>query len=125
VSARLAKGRRAESAVADYLRARGFAILAHNVRLGALEIDLVARSTSLVAIVEVRVRGEGSLEGPLASITREKRARVLRAAQRLWTTRIASMPGVERYRIDVAAVYFEGARTFVEYVPGAIVSDWS
>lgn len=122
MSARLTKGRRAESAVADFLHASGFALIGRNVRLGALEIDLVARKASLVAVVEVRVRGEGSLEGAFASITREKRARLLRAAHRLWTTRIAAMPGVERYRIDVAAVHFEGARTFVEYMPGAIVA---
>jgi putative endonuclease len=123
VSSTFAKGKRAEAAVADYLRALGFAIVGQNVRLGALEIDLIARKGSLVAIVEVRVREGGSLAGPLASITREKRTRLVRAADRIWRERFAKMPDIERLRIDVAAVYFEPHKTFVEYVAGAIVAD--
>jgi putative endonuclease len=113
-------GRRAENAVADYLHASGFAILAQNLRLGALEIDLVARRGPLVAMVEVRARGAGAYERPFASIAGIKRTRLLYAAERLWRRRVAAMKDVERMRIDVAAVHFEGGRTFVEYVPGAI-----
>lgn len=123
MASRFETGRRAEAAVADYLRANGFAIVARNLRLGALEIDLVARKEALVAIVEVRVRGPGAFAGPLASVTREKRARLVRAASRLWTERLARMPEIDRLRIDVAAVYFEAGRTFVEYVAGAIVAN--
>lgn len=123
MSARLAKGRRAEAAVADYLRADGFSILAQNVRLGALEIDLVARRGPLVVVVEVRVRDVGSFEGPLASITPKKRARIVAASERLWRERLSPLPDVERFRIDVAAVRFDGASTFVDYVPGAIVAE--
>ncbi len=118
--ARHARGRRAELAVADYLEAEGFSILARNLRLGHLEIDLVARRGPLVVVVEVRTRGPGSFVGGLASVTRQKRQRLLRAADRLWRSRLAKMPDVERMRIDVAAVTFEGGETRVEYIEGAI-----
>jgi putative endonuclease len=113
-------GRQAEVAVADYLFARGFAVLARNVRLGALELDVVARCGRLVVVVEVRTRKPGALVGPFESITRAKRARLLRATDRLWSRRLAALRDVDRVRLDAAAVTFEGGRTRVEYVEGAI-----
>jgi putative endonuclease len=114
------RGRRAELAVADYLVAEGFAILGRNVRLGKLELDVVAQRSGLVVIVEVRTRGAGSFQAPFESITPSKRARVVRAVERLWRARLAAMPTVERVRIDAAAVTFDGGQTRVEYVAGAI-----
>jgi putative endonuclease len=116
----LERGRRAELAVADYLVARGFAMIGRNVRLGRLELDLVARRGDLVVVVEVRTRGLGSFQGPFESITPSKRARLLRAVEQLWRNRLAAMPAVERVRIDAAAVTFDLGRTRVEYVEGAI-----
>ncbi len=117
---RRARGRCAELAVADYLFARGFAVVAGNLRLGALELDLVARRGGLVVVVEVRTRAGGSFEGPFASIRAAKRRRLVRAVDRLWRERLAASPTVERVRIDVAAVTFDEGQTRVEYVEGAI-----
>jgi putative endonuclease len=113
-------GRRAESAVADYLVTQGFAILARNLRLGPLELDLVARCRDLAVVVEVRTRACSSLEGPFASIGTAKRQRLVRAVERLWHERLVAMPAVERVRIDAAAVTFDRGQTRVEYVKGAI-----
>jgi putative endonuclease len=114
------RGRRAELAVADYLFAHGYAVVARNVRLGALELDIVARRGRLVVAVEVRTRGAGSFEGPFESITRSKRRRLMRAVERLWRERLAANPSIERVRIDAAAVTFDGLQTRVEYLRGAI-----
>lgn len=114
-------GRRAEDAVARHLEDQGYAILGRNVRLGALGIDIVARKGALVAIVEVRARGATAFAGPFASVTPEKRERLLRAAERLWSERLRAMPGVERVRIDVAGVTLAGGRAHIAYAPGAIV----
>ena len=125
---RAARGRRAEAAVADYLFARGFAVLSRNLRLGRLEIDVLARRGALVVAVEVRTRGPRAFEGALQSIGSAKRARLLAAVEHLWRTHLARMPGVERVRIDVAAVSFEPGRTRVEYIEGALAglgSGWN
>lgn len=114
------RGRRAELAVADYLVAHGFALIARNLRLGALELDLVARRGGLVVVVEVRTRGDGSLQGPFESISPAKRARLVRAVDRLWRERLARMSEVERVRIDAAAVTFTRGQTRVEYVADAV-----
>jgi putative endonuclease len=120
VTGRAALGRRAELAVTDYLFVRGFSVLGRNVRLGPLELDIVARQGPLVAVVEVRTRGKTSRQRPFESIGRAKRARIRRAVDRLWRETLGPMNDVERVRIDVAAVAFEGGTTRVEYVEGAI-----
>jgi putative endonuclease len=117
-------GREAEEAAAARLRANGFRILWQNLRIGALELDLVAKKGDLVVVVEVRARGPGSFEKPLASISRTKRRTLLRGVRALWKGRIAKMPEVKRMRIDVAAVTRDedGALT-IEWIAGAFTED--
>ncbi len=117
---RTAIGERAESICGDYLFARGFTVLSYNTRVGHLEVDIIARRGPLVVLVEVRTRGAGAFQKPLASISVPKRLRLLRAADRLWRREISRMPGVERIRIDVAAVDMRAGRVGVEYIEGAI-----
>ncbi len=112
-------GRNAEDLVASWLEDRGFLILGRNVRLGHLEIDIVARCLDLVVVVEVRARGLGAFERPLASLASRKRMRVVQAAERLWRLRIRSMRDVRRYRIDAASVDLRTSPPRIEYVEGA------
>ena len=100
------RGRYAERLAAEHLVAAGFTILWQNLRMGPLEIDLVAQRGDLVAIVEVRARGPGSFIGPLASVTWQKRRLLLRAARGLWRGRLKARPDVRRVRLDVVAVTF-------------------
>jgi putative endonuclease len=115
-------GARAEAAVADYVELHGFSVLTTNLRLGPLELDLVARKGGLVVIVEVRARGRGAYESALASVSVTKRRHLLRATERLWRARLVHDRSVERVRIDVAAVTFDDGVATVEYIPGAVVA---
>jgi len=114
-----ALGSRAEQAVADYLERAGFAIVARNLRLGRLELDIVARQGQLVVVVEVRTRSAGAWTTGLSSLTWSKRERIRRAGQRLWRQRYKNDLSVERLRFDAASVHFEGANPRVEYVIAA------
>lgn len=107
-------------AVADYLVALGYEVLARDLRLGRYELDVVARRGPLVVAVEVRTRSARSYERALESIDGRKRARLLHAVDRLWRDHLADKPGVERVRIDVAAVTFEEGAARIEYVEGAV-----
>lgn len=115
-----ARGRLAEDAAAAYLEGLGYVLLDRNVRLGHLEIDIVAKRGSVVAVVEVRHRGPTSWQSAFESITPTKQRRLRRAANRLWRERFARDPSIERIRFDVAAVDFIQGRPVVEYVEGAI-----
>ena len=117
---RTAIGRCAELAVADFLFANGFTLLARNLKLGALELDVVARKGSLVVIVEVRTRGRGAWVRAFESVTWAKQKRILRAVERLWRTRLVRSAAIQRVRVDVAAVTFANGRTSIEYVAAGV-----
>jgi putative endonuclease len=105
--------------VGEFLEQQGFSIVAFNLRLGMLELDIVARQKNLVVVVEVRTRGAGAWTTALGSINLLKRGRIRRAGQRLWRERYQHDPSVERMRFDVASVVFDGAGAHIEYVPAA------
>lgn len=92
------------------------------MRLGPLELDIAARKGNLAVIVEVRTRGEGAFARGLESVDAKKRATFIRAAERLWQERLSKMPGLERVRLDVAAVTFDGTETRIEYIEAALTA---
>lgn len=118
---RQARGQRGEDLVASFLEDRDFTVLARNLRMGHLEIDLVARRDDLVVMVEVRARGTGALERPLTSIASKKRMYLLNAADRLWRTKLSKMGADVRLRIDVAAVDLRYEPPHIEYIEGALM----
>lgn len=83
MSDRTARGRRAETLAAWWLRLRGWRVLARGVVVGrgrgAGEIDLIVRRRDVVAFVEVKARA--SLEQAAAAITPHQQQRLRRAAQ--------------------------------------------
>jgi putative endonuclease len=97
-------------------------VLARNVRLGPLELDIVARRLELVVVVEVRTRGPRSFTSGLGSIDAKKRASLVRGVERHWRDQLSKLAGVERVRIDVAAVTFDERGTHVEYVEAAVTA---
>lgn len=102
-----------------YLEQNGFDVVACNLRLGRLELDIVARRRELVVVVEVRTRGPGAWTSGFGSMTALKRLRIRRAGQRLWRERYRNDLTVERLRFDAASVTFVDGVPSVEYVPAA------
>ncbi|HUN26119.1 MAG TPA: YraN family protein [Steroidobacteraceae bacterium] len=76
-------GAAAERVAADYLRSQGMEVLLKNYRRRLGELDIVARSAEVLAIVEVRTRSSNAFGGAAASVTGVKQRRVVRAAQQL------------------------------------------
>lgn len=116
-------GRSGEALAAETVVADGFRILWRNVRIGPLELDLVAKKDDLVIIVEVRTRHPDGYEGPLASVSWTKRRLLLRASRGLWRRRLHKMVDVRRVRIDVIAITSAGSTGEshrVEWIRGAI-----
>jgi putative endonuclease len=94
-------------------------IVARNLRLGYLELDIVARENEVIVVVEVRRRDAGSWTSGLSSINESKRLRIRRAGKRLWDRRYRNDASAERMRFDVASVSFSGEVPTIEYVRGA------
>ncbi|MDG2307337.1 MAG: YraN family protein [Candidatus Binatia bacterium] len=77
---RIARGRAAEDAACELLVRSGYTIVARNVRLAGAEVDVVALDGSTTVFIEVRSRSSRRHGGPLATIGREKQARIARVA---------------------------------------------
>jgi putative endonuclease len=114
------RGRRAEQAVADHLVRSGYAVIGRNVRVGHLEVDIIARKGSVVCVVEVRHRSPNSWQTPFESIGEVKQRRLRRAAERLWRERYARDCSVDRIRFDIAAVAFVDGQSVIDYVEGGM-----
>jgi putative endonuclease len=112
-------GRVAEEVAAGALTSAGFVILWRNLRLGPLELDIVAQQGELVVVAEVRFRGQGAFDGPLESMTFTKQRRLVRAARELWRRELRQRRDVRRIRIDVIAVTGDN----VEWIKGAVTAD--
>lgn len=114
-------GRAAEEAAASYLEACGFSLLARNVRVGRLEIDLVLRQEGLIVVAEVRARTAGALVKALDTVDWRKQRKVRRAGERLWLSRFKHDPSIERMRFDIVSVSFDPltGSPHCEHVPAA------
>lgn len=98
------KGMGAEQAAADYLVARGLALVARNYSCRGGEIDLILRDGASLVFVEVRERAGGGFGGAAASITATKQARIRLAAQHYLSRHGLDLP----CRFD--AVLIQGGR---------------
>jgi putative endonuclease len=76
----LERGAAAETLAADYLLAQGLTLYAKNVRCKTGEIDLVCYDRGVLVMVEVRQRSRSDFGGALASVSRAKQRKFIRAA---------------------------------------------
>lgn len=99
---RLRCGQEGEEEAAAFLRARGFTILARNVRSHAGEIDLVALDGDVLVFCEIRTRRSRGQGGALESVTPAKQRQVVRVAEHFLARhpRLATRP----IRFDVVAI---------------------
>ncbi len=110
---RLELARRGEVLVAEQLRAQGFEILGLNVRLGRLELDIIARRGSLLVVCEVRTRRKPAPVFPSETLGPQKLERLRRASAQWLREQPA---GPRSLRIDAAAVIFPGhGKPEIEY----------
>jgi len=77
-------GADAETLAADYLRSQGLSVIARNLRCRAGELDIVCLDGDVLVIVEVRQRRRSDFGGALASVTRRKQLKVIRATRFHW-----------------------------------------
>jgi putative endonuclease len=100
--ARINTGKNAEDAAADFLQANGHTIISRNLRLGHLEIDLLATlpNTNLLIVIEVKARRAGT-HAPELRVDWRKRRHLVMAAQMLLSRR---MFRGKQIQFDVVAV---------------------
>ncbi len=100
-------GRWGEQAAADYLSAKGYEIVARNVRTPYGEIDLIARKEGFTIFVEVKARTSRRggtmlhpyLGPPEIAVTPRKQQHMLSCAEHY-----AQQNEIDHWQIDVIAV---------------------
>jgi putative endonuclease len=75
------KGEAAEQFAADFLQRQGMKITLRNYRCRFGEIDLIAQDGKTLVFIEVKSRRAENFGGAAASITHDKRDKLLRAAR--------------------------------------------
>lgn len=98
---RVALGVAAEDLTCDYLVERGYAIVGRNVRVGRLEIDIIAKRGPLAVFCEVRSRRSDRWMTPAQSVDPGKVRRIRQAAA-VWLK--SNRIGTSQTRFDVASV---------------------
>lgn len=91
-------GAEGEARAADFLRRRGYRIVARNVRADRVEIDLIAQRGAQIVFVEVKTRTSRSFGGGEEAVDERKRARLVRGAA-AWLH--ANAARARRVRFDV------------------------
>lgn len=111
-----ALGSAGEALVRSHLEQHGFTLIAGNVRVGRLEIDLIARRGALYVFCEVRTRTSAAFVDAIDTIDRAKQRRIRRAAE-LWLLRERLEP--EEIRFDAASVLLRGEQCELTYYEDA------
>jgi putative endonuclease len=106
LSERRGRGQAAERLAAAFLRSRGYAIEAANVRYRFAELDLVAVEGETLCFVEVRSVSSGRFGSALDSVTWRKQAHIVRAARRYLQQRRPGWSGPVRF--DIVAIDLDG-----------------
>jgi putative endonuclease len=95
-------GHAAEDAAVAFLESQGLEILYRNFRRRTGELDIVARQSDKLIIVEVRTRSSDKFGGAAASVGFRKQAKLRRAAALLLQQR-KDLTAL-RVRFDVVAI---------------------
>ncbi len=108
-----------EACVAEYLRNRGYAVIASQFRCRMGEIDLIARKNDVLCFVEVKTRTDTEHGLPREFVGPKKQQRIRTAAAQYLARYDLDCP----VRFDVAEVYTNDAldrkHTRIEYLEAA------
>lgn len=108
---RQARGRGGEALAAAYLELLGLTIVSRNVRLGGVEVDLVAADGATHVLVEVKLRSRGDYGGAALAVDGAKRGRLMRAAR--------ALGGGAAVRLDLVAIELVDGGLDLRHYPNA------
>jgi putative endonuclease len=94
-------GFKGEQTAVNFMKNKGFDILATNWRYGKKEIDIVAAYCDTLVFVEVKTRGSKFLSFPEESVSAAQRSHLLAAGAAYFEANSASYKG---YRFDIISI---------------------
>ena len=112
-------GRVGEELVANYLRAQGYSLCAHNYKKRCGEIDLIARKNQTIVFVEVKLR-EHAYFSISQVVTLLKQKKIIRTALHYQYEFLGQQE--VSLRFDVALLERKGVGYDLVYIPDAFRS---
>ncbi len=106
-----------EAQVANYLRKKGYRLLAHSYRCRFGEIDLIAQKGKVLCFIEVKMRSNLQCGLPREYVTVQKQDRLRKTAAVYLAEKDLDCPT----RFDVAEVYADSSHSevHIEYIEDA------
>lgn len=118
-----ATGYSGETFAADFLEKNGYKILARNYHSRYGEIDIIAADENYIAFIEVKLRKNGSIVSPLESVSKAKRAKIIKTA----VDYIVKYGCDLQPRFDIFAIEIKKSGEFIspdfEYLKNAFSAD--
>ena len=121
MSRRSELGRMGEQYAAEYLIAKGYAILARNWRMGHLEVDIIGMEGDEVVFVEVKTRQGADVDAAVMAVDADKQHNLI-VASRVFM----EVSGLVHHRIryDIVAVNVENGQPSLTHLRGVAFSDF-
>ncbi|MCC7300259.1 MAG: YraN family protein [Verrucomicrobia bacterium] len=107
-------GRLGEAHAEKFLKKSGFKIIAHNVRVGYDELDLIAKLGDTLIFVEVKTRASEDFGRPASAVNCAKRKKLSRAAVHFLKDRKLRPPYI---RFDIVEII--GEKPDIRHIPNA------
>ena len=96
-------GKIGEDMVADFLKSKGYIIVAKNYHSRFGEIDIIAENREYILFVEVKTRKKGSMVTPADAVNKQKQKKIILTSYDF----LSKLRIKINYRYDVAEVHYE------------------
>ncbi len=111
-------GQTGEDLAVDFLRLKGYGILARNYRAGRREVDVVAKTGDTLVFVEVKARAGKSHGSPTEAVGPKKQRQITRVALD-YMRGSGTRPGQVRFDVVAVSVSSDASVLTVEHIPNA------
>ncbi|GIV33400.1 MAG: UPF0102 protein [Chitinophagales bacterium] len=108
-------GRKGEKLACNFLRKKGYEILATNYRFEKTEIDIICRYNKTLVFVEVKTRSGQEYGEPEESVEVKKQQKLVRAAENF----VQTNDMIGEVRFDVIAVIIQDNREKIKHIKDA------
>jgi putative endonuclease len=111
-------GKKGEDRAEEYLKTKGFVILAKHYHYGHKEIDMVGKDGNTIVFVEVKTGRSKKFGAPEGWVSPRKQKNLIQTA--LYFIQKENIAGCD-FRFDVLAISFEGGKEVINHVRNAFM----
>ena len=108
-------GQKGEDIAIEYLKKKGYKILERNWVSGKHEIDIIAKESKYIIVVEVKARHSNFAGEPETAVTHEKQRSLIQAAN----TYVRKMNLAEEVRFDIISILIVKGKEQINHIEDA------